>query len=69
MANIGTQNRAPKPERQRNRRDRLIRAWNRVVLWAETGLRWALLALKVALVFCRRTLRRVAQMQPTVRAL
>ena len=69
MATIGTQNRAPKHDKRQSRRDRLIRAWNCVVLWTETGLRWALWALKTARVFCRRLMRRVAQMQPTVRAL
>ena len=66
MSTTGTQNREP---RRRNARDGFVRAWNRLVGWIEIGLRWTVWALKVALVFCRRTLRRVAQMQPTVRAL
>ena len=66
MSTTGTQNREP---RRRNAGDGFVRAWNRLVGWIEIGLRWTVWALKVALVFCRRTLRRVAQMQPTVRAL
>lgn len=66
MSTTGTQNREP---RRRNARDGFVRAWNRLVGWIEIGLRWTVWALKVALVFCRRMLRRVAQMQPTVRAL
>lgn len=66
MSTTGTQNREP---RRRNAGDGFVRAWNRLVGWIEIGLRWTVWALKVSLVFCRRTLRRVAQMQPTVRAL
>ena len=66
MSTTGTQN---SELRRRNARDGFVRAWNRLVGWIEIGLRWTVWALKVALVFCRRTLRRVAQMQPTVRAL
>lgn len=69
MANIGTQNRVPKPDRKKNRRGRLVRVWNRLVQWVETGLYWALYALRAARAFCRGMFSIIEQMQPTVRAL
>lgn len=71
MSNIGTQNRAPEsqPNPPPHKRWNWARVWNTLVYGLDLAVRWTGWAFRVAIVFLRRQMRKVAAMQPTVRAL